>query len=87
LVDAAEVDLGLHLARFSDVIDKVTEDLMPHHLTDYLYATSQKFNVFFRDCRVAGSDEESSRWWLCELTARVLSTGLSLLGIDNLLRM
>ena len=63
------------------------DDLMPHYLTDYLYATSQKFNVFFRDCRVAGSDQEQSRWALCELTGRVIRAGLSLLGIKTLSRM
>ena len=81
------MSLGMHLARFSDVIDKVLIDLMPHYLTDYLFAAAQKFNAFFRDCRVFGSDQENSRVLLCELTANVLKLGLNLLGIQTLDRM
>ena len=87
LCEPAEVSLGIHLARFSDVIEKVLIDLMPHYLTDYLFATAQKFNAFFRDCRVSGSDQENSRVLLCELTANVLKLGLNLLGIQTLDRM
>ena len=59
---------------------------MPHILTDYLFQTAQKFNAF-RDCRVEGSNQQNARLLLCELTARVIQQGLSLLGIPTLEKM
>ncbi len=83
----SEVALGLHLRRFSEVLDSITRDLMPHRLADYLYGLAERFNAFFRDCRVEGTDEEDSRLQLCELTARVLAKGLELLGLKVVDRM
>ncbi len=65
----------------------MARDLLPNRLTDYLYELAEKFNAFFRDCRVEGSAEEGSRLVLCELTSRVLKQGLNLLGLETVERM
>ena len=83
----SELALGLHLLRFSEALETMAEDLMPHRLCDYLYNLAERFNAFFRDCRVEGSDEQNSRLLLCELTAKTLSCGLHLLGIQTVERM
>lgn len=83
----SEVDLGLHLRRFGETLDSVSQDLLPHRLCEYLFNLAEKFNVFFRDCRVEGSDSEESRLLLCELTARTLAKGLDLLGLRTVDRM
>lgn len=83
----SEIDLGLTLARFSEMLNSFANDLYPHHLTDYLYTVANKFNAFFRDCRVEGSSEEKSRLLLCEATAQVMQRGLSILGIPVVERM
>lgn len=83
----AEVALGIHLRRFSEVLESVALDLLPNRLAEYLYELAEKFNVFFRDCRVEGSREEGSRLLLCELTARILKQGLSILGLETVDRM
>lgn len=83
----SEISLALHLRRFGEVIDIMGRDLLPNRLTDYLYELAEKFNAFFRDCRVEGSPEEKSRLILCELTARVLKQGLSILGLQTVDRM
>jgi arginyl-tRNA synthetase len=82
-----EIALGLHLRRFGEVLDMIERDLLPNRLSDYLYALAEKFHAFFRDCRVEGSKEESSRLVLCELTARILRQGLYLLGLKTMDRM
>ncbi|MBI5272684.1 MAG: arginine--tRNA ligase [Chlamydiia bacterium] len=82
-----EITLGLHLRRFGEILEMITQDLMPNHLTEYLYELAEKFNAFFRDCRVEGSSEEMSRLLLCELTARVLRQGLEILGLKTVDRM
>lgn len=83
----SEIALGLHLLRFAEVLDMVANDLLPNRLTDYLYGLAEKFNAFFRDCRVEGSAEEKSRLLLCELVGKTLKQGLELLGIKTVEKM
>lgn len=87
LTHASEVSLALHLARFSEVIEQIVDELLPNRLTDYLYELANKFNQFFRDCRVEGSLEQNSRLLLVEATSRTLKQGLNLLGIKTVDRM
>lgn len=79
----SEISLGLHLRRFGEVLEMMVRDLLPNRLTDYLYELAEKFNAFFRDCRVEGTPQEGSRLVLCELTARVLRQGLEILGLKT----
>jgi len=83
----SEINLGLHLRQFGEMIKEVEADLLPHRICEYLYTLAEYFNAFFRDCRVEGSDQENSRLLLCELTARVLEKGLYLLGLKTLDKM
>ncbi len=87
LAHQAEIALGLHLLRFSEVCVQMALELLPNRLTEYLYLLAEKFNAFYRDCPVGGSKEEASRLQLCELTARVLKQGLSILGVKTVPRM
>ena len=82
-----EVTLGLHLRRFGETLELMDRDLLPNRLSDYLYELSEKFHAFFRDCHVEGTPEESHRLVLCELTARILKTGLYILGLQVMPRM
>lgn len=77
----SEIALGLQLAQFGETLDKITDDLLPNHLTHYLFTLAEKFNAFFRDCRVEGTPEQNSRLLLCEATQRVLKQGLEILGL------
>ncbi len=83
----SEIDLGLHLLRFQEALELVANELLPNRLTDYLYTLAEKFNAFFRDCRVEGSPQQNERLLLCETTARVLKQGLSILGVSIVERM
>ncbi len=83
----SEIALGIHLRRFGEVLEMMGRDLLPNRLTDFLYELAEKFNAFFRDCRVEGSPEEKQRLVLCELTARLLKKGLEILGLETVERM
>lgn len=87
LTHPSEILLGLHLLQFGENLKKVAQDLAPHILTEYLYQLAQKFNAFFRDCHVIGSDEEDSRLLLCEIAAKILEKGLHILGLRTVERM
>lgn len=82
-----EIALALHLCQFSEMLEVITQDLMPHHLCEYLYELANKFNAFFRDCRVIGVPEQNPRLALCELAENVLQTGMSLLGLTTVEKM
>ncbi|NEN93139.1 MAG: arginine--tRNA ligase [Okeania sp. SIO3H1] len=89
LKDGQELVLGKHLLLLNEVLDMVAVELLPNRLCEYLYELSGKFNQFFENCPVLTSEEPSrtSRLLLCDLTARTLKLGLSLLGISVLERM
>lgn len=82
-----EITLGLQLARFSETLTLVSNDLLPSRLTDYLFTLAEHFNAFFRDCRVEGDSAQDSRLLLCDITAKVLSQGMRLLGMQIVDRM
>jgi arginyl-tRNA synthetase len=84
-----EMVLAKHLLQLSEALISVEQDLLPNRLCEYLYDLSKKFNQFFEQCPVLWIEEpvRSSRLVLCELTARTLKLGLSLLGIQVLERM
>jgi arginyl-tRNA synthetase len=89
LQEETELVLAKHLLQLSEVIAQVEDDLLPNRLCQYLFELSQKFNKFYEECPVLQSDEpqRTSRLALCDLTARTLKLGLSLLGIQVLDRM
>ncbi|WP_201456661.1 arginine--tRNA ligase [Chlamydia sp. 17-3921] len=82
--DSSEVALALTLLRFPEALDSTIKELCPHFLTDYLYTLTQKFNRFFRDCHIEGSEKEKERLTLCALTEKILATGMNLLGLKTL---
>lgn len=84
LNDVHELELGKHLLRFDETLKAVYEELLPNRICDYLFELSQKFNQFYENCPVLGSegDVRESRLKLCDITARTIKLGLSLLGIQ-----
>ncbi|MBS0288451.1 MAG: arginine--tRNA ligase [Proteobacteria bacterium] len=87
LIHPSEIALGLHLCQLSEILHAISDDLMPNRLCEYLFELAEKFNAFFRDCRVEGSIEQNQRLALCELTAKILQEGLSILGLKTVTRM
>ncbi|PON62472.1 Arginine-tRNA ligase [Parasponia andersonii] len=79
---AGERELGLHLLRFSEVVEEACTNLLPNVLCEYLYNLSEIFTKrFYSNCQVVGSAEETSRLLLCEATAIVMRKCFYLLGI------
>jgi arginyl-tRNA synthetase len=89
LESESELTLAKHLLQLTDVIKEIERDLLPNRLCQYLFELSQKFNQFYDRCPIlqAVEPQRTSRLILCDLTARSLKLGLSLLGIPVLERM
>ena len=89
LEHAREIALALKLLQFAETIDAVGRELRPNILTDYLYELAKAFSRFYDrklGVRVIDASPDSlriSRLRLCDLTARTLRLGLSLLGIET----
>lgn len=81
-----ERELALKLLRFEEALQDVIADYRPNLLANYLFELTQTFFVFFEKCPVLKTEGElrQSRLQLCDLTARTLQKGLSLLGIGVL---
>jgi arginyl-tRNA synthetase len=90
LVAPEERALALALLRFDVVVRSVAATLEPHRLSTYLFDLAQAFTAFYEACPVLRAESpavQRSRLVLCELTARTLSTGLGLLGIETVEQM
>ena len=80
----AERDLARGLIAFPEAVDAAMATLHPHRLSGYLFELAQRFTTFYEACPVLSAPEPSrtERLALCDLTARTLRLGLSLLGIE-----
>ena len=89
LSQETELVLAKHILQLGEVLQEVERDLLPNRLCEYLYLLSQKYNKFYEECPVLKAEEpvRTSRLILCDLTAKTLKLGLSLLGISVLERM
>lgn len=83
----SEIALAMHINQFGETLEIMAADLYPHRLTEYLYILAERFNAFFRDCRVEGVPEQNSRLLLCETVAKVMRQGMAILGLNVVERM
>jgi arginyl-tRNA synthetase len=82
----AERALVLRLLQFDTAVWDTLDKYSPHRLCTYLYDLASEFSAFYEHCPVlrADTDEQrTSRLALCDFTARVMSQGLALLGIET----
>ncbi|MHB1251956.1 MAG: arginine--tRNA ligase [Acidimicrobiales bacterium] len=84
LASKAERDLALGVLAFPEAFASSLSGLQPHRLCVYLFDLAQRFTGFYEACPVLNAEPalRDERLGLCELTARTLSLGLSLLGIE-----
>jgi arginyl-tRNA synthetase len=81
---AAERELALGLLALPEAFASSLAALQPHRLCTYLFDLAQRFTSFYDTCPVLSSEGalRAERLALCDLTARTLRLGLSVLGID-----
>ena len=84
LIHDSEIKLIKQLAKFPLFIEEAYSGYKPHIITNYLYETASKFNLFYRDCPVLSEKNSllgKSRITLVDATRIVLNNALELLGI------
>ncbi|GAA0602392.1 arginine--tRNA ligase [Kutzneria viridogrisea] len=83
---AAERALVVKLLQLPAALAAATEEFAPHKLCTYLYETAAAFSAFYENCPILKAPDDRtqlSRLALAQLTSRVLTLGLALLGIDT----
>ena len=86
LLAEEEQNLARCIVNFSESLDQSVSSFHPHKLCTHIHTTSSAFASFYEACPVIKADDEgvmASRLALCDLTARVISTGLGILGIQS----
>jgi len=82
-----ERELILLTSEYAATVHEVAQTLEPHHLCSYLQRTASAFTKFYESYPVIDGDDPPSRLALCDISARILEHGLSLLGIRTLKKM
>ena len=86
LAQPEEALLARRLVNFAAVTDATLASYSPHTLCTYLHSLASSFASFYEVCPVIAAGDDAtrdSRLALCDLTARTISTGLGLLGIES----
>jgi arginyl-tRNA synthetase len=81
----AERELAMRVLQFDSALWDTIDKYSPHRLCTYLYELATSFSSFYEQCSVLKAEtetERTSRLMLCDLTARVMQTGLNVLGIE-----
>ena len=88
ITEEAEKKLALQLLDFGNTLEQVAMEAYPHVLCNYLYDLASAFMSFYEHCPILKTDitddVRSSRLAICQITARTLSQGLELLGIETM---
>jgi len=84
LRDEAELALGKKILQFPDVVPAILDGFKPNILANYLYELAAQFHGFYESCPVLSAEgaTRETRLVLCDVFARLLHTGLQLLGIQ-----
>lgn len=82
LGDETERSLLKKMGQYQNVVKRAVEEMMPHHIANYLFELSQTFNSFYESERVIGSERQAERLSLVKAYAQTLKNGLAILGIS-----
>lgn len=77
-----EVSVLRSLIRFPEVISMSVRNYSPNLICNYLFDLAQKYNNFYNQQRIIGSENENFRLSLTKATGQVIKNGLNLLGIE-----
>ena len=85
-----EIKLIYLLIEFEELILKLSKNLEPQILTNYLFDLATKFHKYYATCRIVNESEDEltqSRLYLINAIRITLSNGLNILGISSPERM
>jgi arginyl-tRNA synthetase len=84
-LDAIERDLILALSKFPEVINEAAAGHSPAVIANYVYELAKTYNKFYHEKSILQAEEERLKQFRLQLSAasaKVISKGMNLLGID-----
>lgn len=88
-LESEEKSLLIWIDRYPEALVTSADDLSPHHLAIYLFELAQRYNTFYNQHTILGSEKKpvepevrQLRLLLTAATAQILKNGLNLLGIQ-----
>jgi arginyl-tRNA synthetase len=85
LTHPLELALVRQILRLPEIIEKVTAQLAPHHLTHYAQELARAFHLFYHDCQVVDTEAPAlsrARLQLVDATRIALARTLGLMGMS-----
>ena len=85
LNDNKEIKLIYFLIEFEELILKLSKNLEPQLLTNYLFDLASQFHKYYATCRIIDNENNQltqSRIFLIKSVKTILSNGLNILGIS-----
>ena len=82
ILEGSEKSLIKKIMQYKKVLDEVVDELSPSKLCTYLYEIAQDFSRFYENVQVVGSEFEVERGAIVLAYLKVLTHGLSILGIE-----
>ena len=84
ITEDTERIIAMKLCQYGEVLPEMLCDYRPNLLATYLYELAQNFHSFYEQCPVLNAKEPArgTRIALCDITSRILSHGLNILGIS-----
>ncbi|MBX4201926.1 hypothetical protein KW803_03505, partial [Candidatus Saccharibacteria bacterium] len=79
--DESERSLARRISEYPESVEKAINELMPHHVANYLYELAQAFNRFYEKSRIIGDERQAIRLQLTKAYQDVLKSGLDILNI------
>tara|TARA_Y100000310_G_scaffold345677_1_gene468171 strand:+ start:2256 stop:3932 length:1677 start_codon:yes stop_codon:yes gene_type:complete len=86
-LSTSEKELVLLLDSFPEIVQKSYNDLAPNLIANSSYELAKKFNEFYHQEKVIGSDQETFRLALVDAFSQVLKNSLKLLNINVIEKM
>ncbi|PWU23396.1 arginine--tRNA ligase [Candidatus Cerribacteria bacterium 'Amazon FNV 2010 28 9'] len=81
--DESERLLASKLQKFGECINTAASEYAPHYVCTYLYELAQAYNAFYNKDNILDAGEETAlRLRLTQATAKTLTLGLEILGIQ-----
>ena len=84
-INEKEKDLIQKLNEYPSVVQQAAKDFSPSSIANYCYELTKQFNQFYHDFKILkeeNQDVKLMRLCLSACTAKVLKSGMNLLGID-----
>ena len=86
-INAEELILLRSLARFSGAMADAAKNYSPNIICNYLFDLAQKFNNFYSQHKIIGSENQEFRITLTTAVGQIIKNGLTILGIKTPERM